>query len=232
MNEGIPVITVDGPSGTGKGTLCLYLATALGWNLLDSGSLYRVLALAAGRHALELDDEAGLGELATRLDLGFAMTAHETEPLRMILEGEDVTADIRTESAGNAASRVAILPLVRAGLLQRQRAFRQAPGLVADGRDMGTVVFPAAPLKLFLTASAEERAQRRYKQLKQKGMDVSLPQLIAKIHERDVRDYDRSISPLRPATDAVVLDTTTMAIDAVNQKVSALISDRLGLSLD
>lgn len=231
MNSAIPVITVDGPSGTGKGTLCLRLATVLGWHLLDSGLLYRVLALAAQKHGLSLDDEAALGVLAQGLELNFVMAEEARDPLRVSLEGQDVTVAIRTEAAGNAASRVAALPAVRAGLLERQHAFRQAPGLIADGRDMGTVVFPAAPLKLFLTASAGERAQRRYKQLKGKGMGVSLPQLVTEIAERDARDSERSISPLRPAPDAVVIDTTAMDIAVVFEQVTALIEGRLGISL-
>ncbi len=231
MNAPVPVITVDGPSGTGKGTLCLRLATALNWHLLDSGSLYRVLALAARKHGLSLDDEAALAGLAQGLELDFVMDDLAPDPLRVFLEGRDVTTEIRTEAAGNAASRVAALPAVRAGLLQRQRAFRQAPGLIADGRDMGTVVFPAAPLKLFLTASAAERAQRRYKQLKEKGMGVSLPQLVTEIAERDARDTERSVSPLRPAADAVVMDTSAMDIDTVYQRVARMVEERFGITI-
>lgn len=216
MNPTAPVITIDGPSGSGKGTISQGLARELGWHFLDSGALYRLVGLAAVRRGISLDDEARLGELATGLDAAFI--PGNGEP-RVILEGEDVTDAIRTETAGNAASKVAALPAVRAGLLERQRAFRAAPGLVADGRDMGTAVFPDAEVKIFLTASAEVRAERRYKQLKGKGFDVSLSDLLKEIAERDQRDSSRSASPLKPAEDAVVIDTSDMDVAAVMAEV-------------
>lgn len=204
----VPVITVDGPSGTGKGTICGYLATWLGWHLLDSGTLYRVVAHAASSHDITLDDEAGLAELAANLDVEFKQVDRE---ITVILDGNnDITGAIRTETCGNAASRVAALKKVRQALLGRQRQFRRAPGLVADGRDMGTVIFPDAQLKIFLTASPEERAQRRYKQLKDKGNSVNLQRLSVEIRERDTRDEGRNVSPLIPAPDALVIDTSEL----------------------
>jgi cytidylate kinase len=211
----VPVVAVDGPSGTGKGTICYRLATWLGWHFLDSGALYRVLGQAAQRAGVALHDEKQLADLANKMDLRFARGDNPDEGFRIILAGEDVSQAIRTEEAGSAASRVAALPAVRAALLDLQHGFRQPPGLIADGRDMGTVVFPDAPLKIFLTASAEERAKRRYKQLKGKGIDVSLPALLKDIAERDTRDRERSVSPLVPAVDAHVIDTSVMSIDAV-----------------
>jgi cytidylate kinase len=222
-----PVIAVDGPSGTGKGTLCQRLAETLGWHLLDSGAIYRVLAHAALARGLDLEDAATLAGAASTLNLDFL--PGEGEGVVVMLDGKDVTTAIRTEAAGNAASRVAAVPAVRAALLERQRGFRRPPGLVADGRDMGTVVFPVAELKLFLTASAEERAQRRYKQLKGKGTGVSLPALIKDITERDERDRARSVSPLVPAPDARVLDTTHMDIETVFDTVMGMVRER-GLS--
>ncbi len=219
-----PVIAVDGPSGTGKGTLCLRLAETLGWHLLDSGAIYRVLAHAALARGLDLEDDAVLAGVARTLSLDFLPGA--ADGIQVMLDGGDVTRAIRTEAAGNAASRVAAVPAVRVALLERQRACRRAPGLVADGRDMGTVVFPDAELKVFLTASAEERGQRRYKQLKGKGAGVSLPALIKDIAERDERDRARSVSPLVPAPDARVLDTTHMDIDAVFDVVMGMVRER------
>lgn len=227
MTTPAPVIAVDGPGGTGKGTLCLRLAETLGWHLLDSGAIYRVLAHAALARGLGLEDDAVLAAVARTLNLDFLPGG--AEGIRVVLDGGDVTRAIRTEAAGNAASRVAAVPAVRVTLLERQRACRRAPGLVADGRDMGTVVFPDAELKVFLTASAEERAQRRYKQLKGKGTGVSLPALIKDIAERDERDRARSVSPLVPAPDAHVLDTTHMDIDAVFDVVMGMVRER-GLS--
>lgn len=222
-----PVITVDGPSGVGKGTLSILLAEHLGWHFLDSGAIYRLCALAALRHGLALDDETALGELAERLDVRFVPVSGG-EPL-VLLEGDDVTAEIRTEKAGNAASKVAAIPAVRAALLERQRAFAQTPGLVADGRDMGTTVFANAPLKLYLTASAEVRAERRHNQLKEKGLDVSLESLVAEIAERDDRDATRAVSPLRPAEDALVIDTSGLTIESVfEQALAAVRSAALG----
>ncbi|MBP7824324.1 (d)CMP kinase [Pseudomonas fluvialis] len=206
------VIAIDGPSGSGKGTLAGLLAARLGWQLLDSGALYRLLAYAAGKHGIALDNEAALAMLAANLDVQFVAGG-------IILEGESVTERIRNEQVGAGASQVAALPAVRDALLQRQRAFREAPGLVADGRDMGTVVFPDAPLKIFLTASAEERARRRYLQLKAKGEDVSLPSLLEEIQARDDRDMNRAVAPLKPAVDAIQLDSTEMSIEEVLERI-------------
>lgn len=207
-----PVITIDGPSGAGKGTVCQQLAARLGWPLLDSGAIYRVLALAALHHDVALDDEAALVTVALHLDVQFVSTA---DGVKVILEGEEVSMALRTEQTGNAASKVAALPGVREALLRRQRAFRSEPGLIADGRDMGTVVFPDAQAKIFLDASAEERAQRRLKQLQGKGFDVNFDQLLNEIRERDDRDRNRPVAPLRPAEDALVVDSTSMTIDEV-----------------
>lgn len=203
MAQMAPVMTIDGPSGAGKGTLCQLLAEKLGWHLLDSGAIYRVLSLAALHHDVELDSEAALVPLAANLDVQFQV---EGELVKVILEGEDVSRTIRTEEVGNAASKIAAFPRVREALLRRQRAFRQAPGLIADGRDMGTVVFPEADVKIFLDASAEERAQRRYKQLQDKGFDVNFERLLTEIRERDDRDRNRAVAPLKPAEDALVVD--------------------------
>ncbi len=217
-----PVLTIDGPSGSGKGTIAQLMARELGWHYLDSGAIYRVLAQAALKHQIELTDDKALTELAQHLDVRFDFAGNE---LKVILEGEDVSLLIRSEQAGNAASKVAAIPAVRAALLQRQRDFRQAPGLVTDGRDMGTVVFADAPFKVFLTASAEERAQRRYKQLKQKGIESNLSDLIAEISERDKRDSERKVAPLRPAEGALVLDSTELGIEAVFEQVRAFCAD-------
>lgn len=225
MSELAPVVTLDGPGGAGKGTISYMLAKKLGWHLLDSGAMYRVLALAALHHGISLDDEKSLGELAEVLDVEFRPSM-DSPVCEVILEGQNVSNDIRTEAAGNNASIVAALPAVRAGLLARQKAFQELPGLIADGRDMGTVVFPEAPIKIFLTASAEERASRRYKQLKEKGFDVSLRDLCTEIKERDERDANRAVSPLKPADDAIVLDSTEMAIEAVFEKVLLAMSNK------
>ncbi|EMR13558.1 cytidylate kinase [Methylophaga lonarensis MPL] len=208
----IPVLTIDGPSGSGKGTLAQRMAMHLGWHYLDSGAIYRVLAQAALKHQLPLDDAEALAQLAAHLDVEFVL---RDQQLQVWLEGEEVSLKIRSEQAGNAASKVAALPAVRQALLQRQRDFRQAPGLVTDGRDMGTVVFPDANFKVFLTASAEVRAERRYKQLKEKGIESNLSDLIAEISERDQRDTERSVAPLKAANDALLLDSTLLEIDAV-----------------
>jgi cytidylate kinase len=218
-----PVIAVDGPSGTGKGTLCLRLAAQLGWHFLDSGVLYRLVGFLALKRGLALDDATGLVPLAADLPVEFRPLADDLE---IHLEGEDVTLAVRTEHIGDAASRVAACPPVREALLARQRAMRRAPGLVADGRDMGTVVFPDAPLKIFLTASAETRAERRYKQLKGKGNDVSLPSLLEDIRTRDERDATRAIAPLVPAPDAEILDTTLLGIAEVTDHVMHLVRQR------
>ena len=207
-----PIITIDGPSGTGKGTLAHRVAQRLGWHCLDSGALYRVLGLAAGRRGVAVDDEAALAGLAATLAITF-------DDRRVLLDGEDLGDAIRTEAAGLTASRVAAHPAVRAALLDWQRRQARAPGLVADGRDMGTVVFPQAGLKVFLDASAEERAQRRYKQLIGKGLDANLAGLVVDIRERDTRDRNRPAAPLRPAAGAVMVDSTTMSIDDVFDRV-------------
>lgn len=212
-----PVITIDGASGTGKGTVSQILAKRLGWNFLDSGALYRVLALAAQKHSVAFDDEASLEVLAEHLDVQFI--AKENDLPQVILEGEDVTDIIRTEKMGNAASIIGALPGVRTALLSRQRAFRDVPGLVADGRDMGTVVFPDAEIKIFLVASPEERALRRLNQLKARGISVTLGDLITELRERDRRDQERAVAPLKPADDAVCIDTNHLTIEQVVEKI-------------
>jgi cytidylate kinase len=214
----VPVITIDGPSGSGKGTISRLVADSLGWHFLDSGALYRLVALAASHHAVTLDDEVSLKTLAAHLDVQFTAGDGGGEG-PVILEGEDVSDAIRTEECGKAASVVAALPTVRRALLERQRAFREAPGLVADGRDMGTVVFPQAQLKVFMTASREERAQRRYKQLNAKGVNVNLQHILGELAERDARDSERSVAPLRPAADAITIDTTSLTIGDVVKRV-------------
>ena len=219
----VPVITIDGPSGTGKGTLALRLADWLHWHLLDSGALYRVVAFAAREQDVDLNDEAAVAAIAADLAVDFG---HGREEIEICYQGAVVTPEIRSEQAGSAASVVAAMPAVRTALLERQRGFRRAPGLIADGRDMGTVVFPAAELKIFLTASPEIRAERRYKQLKQKGISVNLAPLLEDIRARDQRDQERSVSPLRPASDAVVLDTTELDIGAVEDAVRTLVKQR------
>lgn len=214
------VITIDGPSGAGKGTVCARLAEQLQWHLLDSGALYRITGLAADRKGIALDDEPNVSAVAANLDVRFVPTPQGVE---VILEGEDVTTTIRTEEVGSLASQVAALPAVRDALLQRQRDFRTNPGLIADGRDMGTVVFTDANVKVFLTASAEERGQRRFKQLLDKGIDASLPALIEDIRARDERDSNRAVAPLRPAEDAQVIDSTELSIDEVCEQVVELV---------
>lgn len=225
MIKPVPVITIDGPSGSCKGTVAALLAGKLGWNFLDSGALYRLLAFAARNHGVDLTNEESLKVLAEHLDVQFG-AARDGHGMIIILEGEEVTEAIRNESVGAGASQVAALPVVRTALLQRQKAFREAPGLVADGRDMGTVVFPDAPLKIFLTASAEERARRRYLQLKARGDDVNLASLLEEIRERDERDTQRAVAPLKPADDAIQLDSTTLSIEEVLQRILSEVADR------
>ena len=215
----VPVLTVDGPSGSGKGTLSRIVAHHAGWHLLDSGALYRLVALAGRKRGLDQDDIQGHARLAAAMDVTFGV-GQEAE--RVLLEGQDVTDAIRTEEAGQGASRVAAWPLVRDALLERQRAFAEPPGLVADGRDMGTVVFPVAALKIFLTASAEERVLRRYNQLKEKGSSASLSGLSREIAERDARDCIRAVAPLVPAHDAEVIDSTGLSIGEVAARVIEL----------
>ncbi|HMK87104.1 MAG TPA: (d)CMP kinase [Steroidobacteraceae bacterium] len=222
----VPVLTIDGPSGSGKGTISRAVARALGWGLLDSGALYRLVALAARRESVGLDDASGLARLAERIDIRFGTGPAGEEAVW--LGDREVTQDIRTEEAGNDASRVAAVPGVRAALLTRQRAFAVPPGLVADGRDMGTVVFPEALIKIFLTASLEERALRRHKQLKEKGVAATLPALSMEIAERDRRDTTRPVAPLVASAEAVLLDTTGMSIDAVVKRVLSIVRARLG----
>jgi cytidylate kinase len=222
-----PVITIDGPSGSGKGTVSRAVARALGFALLDSGALYRLVALAARDAAIELHDAVRLADVAERLDIRFGATPSDEEVVW--LEGRDVTQRIRTEAAGNDASKVAAHPEVRSALLERQRRFAVPPGLVADGRDMGTVVFPAAEVKIFLTASADERAVRRHKQLKEKGVTANLAALSLEIAERDLRDTTRATSPLVASADAVLLDTTGLSVAAVIDRVLEIARGRLSI---
>ena len=204
----IPVLTIDGPGGAGKGTLAAAIAEVRGWHLLDSGALYRIIAVVALRQGVPLRDAASLWALCAELQIVFSAGS-------VTVNGDDLTDAIRTEDAGSAASVVAALPPVREAILTLQQEFRRAPGLVADGRDMGTVVFPDAPVKIFLDASAEARAERRYNQLKNKGLSVKFPTLLEQIQERDARDKERAVAPLRPAEDALIIDSSEMSIDAV-----------------
>lgn len=222
MNSAVsaaPVITIDGPGGSGKGTVAGILAKKLGWHLLDSGALYRLLALAASQQQLALSANEQLLALAKNLPVQFLQD-------QVLLAGEDVSLTIRTEQVGGLASQVAAIPEVRTALLQRQYDFRQPPGLVCDGRDMGTVVFPSAELKVFLTASVEERAQRRYLQLKAKGEEVKLASLLQEIRERDERDMGRATAPLKPAPDALILDSTQLSIEQVVQRILDQVAER------
>jgi cytidylate kinase len=223
MTSSIPVICVDGPSGAGKGTLSRELSARLGWHLLDSGALYRVLGFACRHRKVPLSDEAQVVAMARQLDVAFLPTG---AGVSVFLGGQDVSLPIRTEDGGRDASKVALLPAVREALLHRQRELAVLPGLVADGRDMGTVVFPTSPLKIFLTASAKVRAERRFHQLQGQGQSVSLARLLSDIEERDRRDKSRSVSPLVPAEDAVVVDSSELSPDAVLDTVLQLAADR------
>ncbi|NQZ22758.1 MAG: (d)CMP kinase [Colwellia sp.] len=225
MIEQIPVITIDGPSGAGKGTAARLVAEQLGWHLLDSGAIYRVLAVATQHHQLSIEEEEPLIPIAAHLDVQFEITGDGEG--KVILEGEDVSHTIRTEDVGAIASKIAAFPRVREALLRRQRAFKVAPGLVADGRDMGTVVFIDAPVKVFLTASAEERAQRRFNQLKEKGFDVKIGRLLDDIRQRDERDQTRAVAPLIPAEGALIVDSTDLSIEEVVAKILTFANGKL-----
>lgn len=224
----IPVIAIDGPSGSGKGVITHRLALELGFHILDSGALYRLIGLAARKHDVDFADEVRLAALARNLDVEFVPTDNPEDPLSIMLEGDDVSLQIRTDQAGTDASQVAPIAEVREGIKQLQRDFRKLPGLVADGRDMGTVVFPDADLKIYLTASAEARAERRYKQLIGKENSVSLHDLFLSIQARDERDMNRPVAPLKPAEDAVIIDSTELGIDEVFDQVLALVAERIG----
>jgi cytidylate kinase len=228
-NSEVPVIAIDGPSGAGKGTIGRRLANEIGFSFLDSGALYRLVALAAQHHTISLDDEEALSTLAAHLDVQFESRNGSDECI-ILLEGEDVSKAIRTEECGFSASRIATLTTVRLALLDRQRAFREPPGLVADGRDMGSVVFPDAQLKVFLTATAEERAKRRYNQLMEKGLPAKIDEILAEIVKRDEQDQKRSVAPLQALPDAVIIETTEMSIDEVVLALKELCHDRLGLN--
>ncbi|OZG72057.1 cytidylate kinase [Hahella sp. CCB-MM4] len=220
-----PVITIDGPSGSGKGTIAKLLARQLGWHILDSGALYRLTALSAVKQGVDLNDPGAVAGVARKLDVEFR-SGQMDQPVSVYLMGEDVTEEIRTETCGDKASQIAPHTVVREALLQRQRDFRRMPGLVADGRDMGTVVFPDSPCKVYLTASAEIRAQRRYEQLKQQGQSVKIAHLLSEIKARDDRDMNRENAPLRPADDAVTLDTSGIPIDEVLREVLQIWSSK------
>ena len=223
------LITIDGPSGSGKGTVCHILAKKLQWHLLDSGALYRILAYAALQNNILLSDSEKLAELALTLDVSFVSNGSGVDTL---LAGKNIGDKLRTEVVGQAASEVASIELVRSALLARQKAFLQNPGLIADGRDMGTVVFPEAKVKVFLDASAEERAQRRFNQLQNKGVDVNIAQILSEIKERDFRDRNREVAPLKPANDALVIDSTSLSIDEVVKQVLDLTKLKLNLTFE
>ena len=223
------IITIDGPSGSGKGTVCHILADKLNWHLLDSGALYRILAFAALQKNVDLQDQNSLAELALNLQVSFQSNGVGVDTL---LTGENIGDKLRTEIVGQAASQVASIEAVREALLARQKDFYKAPGLIADGRDMGTVVFPDAPVKIFLDASAEERAQRRFNQLQNKGFNVSIAQILSEIKERDFRDRNRSVAPLKAASDALVIDSTSLTIDEVVSQVLEFSKLKLNLSAE
>lgn len=220
-----PVVCIDGPSGAGKGTAAVMVAQALGYHLLDSGALYRVVAIAAEKRGVSPTDEAAVAAIAQTMRLDFAVSSAE-EPVQVLLEGENITDEVRLESTGAKASVVAPLKAVRAALLDYQRHFVKSPGLVADGRDMGTVVFPESPYKIFLTASAEERADRRYKQLKNKGVNVSLAAVLEDIRIRDDRDMNRATAPLKAAADALTIDSTSLSIKEVVDSIIEFVRSR------
>ncbi len=223
-----PVICLDGPSGVGKGTICLAIAANLGWHILDSGSLYRITALQVSRdfpqQSIDSLDESRIADIAKNLSVSYV---EENNDLVIFLDGENITQLIRNEEIGAKASQIAAIPAVREALLARQRAFLAKPGLIADGRDMGTVVFPQAVVKIYLTASAQERAQRRYKQLKDKGIDVNLSALVEELRLRDDRDMNRQAAPLKPASDAIVIDTTMLNIEQVTDEVMNWVRQRV-----
>jgi len=228
MTEKTPVIAIDGPSGSGKGVITQKLASHLGFHILDSGALYRLIGLAARKHGTDLNDEEKLADRARNLDVRFKPTGNAEEPLHILLQGEDVTAQLRTNEAGVDASKVAALQSVRQAIGALQRSFQQPPGLVADGRDMGTVVFSDAVVKIYLTASAEARAQRRYNQLKDKDISVNLHALFQSIQARDERDMNREVAPLKAAEDAVIIDSTELNIDEVFEQVLSIVNEKLG----
>jgi cytidylate kinase len=225
MADSVPVLAIDGPSGSGKGTVSQRLAAELGWAFLDSGAVYRALALLAREQGISLEEVDRLVEIAEKMEISFV--PEENGICSALVNGAEVSEGLRTEEVASLASQIAAEPEIRLALLEKQRQFQQAPGLVADGRDMGTVVFPRALLKIYLTASAEVRAERRYKQLKEKGFDVNLPRLLGEIRERDERDAGRKASPLKPADDAVIVDTSDMTIDEVVDHIRTLLQQRL-----
>lgn len=225
IHNDAPVVTIDGPGGSGKGTVCALLAQELGWHLLDSGALYRLTALAAHQRTIDLDDEQAVAVVAEHLDVQF-LAGDAGEPTKILLDGNDVTTAIRQEEIGIAASKVATQPAVRSALLARQQAFAELPGLIADGRDMGTVVFPNASVKIFLTASAEERAKRRFLQLQEQGVNVSLDRLLEDIVRRDEQDTNRAVAPMKPANDAIILDSTKLSIQEVLIRVKELMEQK------
>ena len=232
MTNHVPIIALDGPSGAGKGVVANFLSTQYKFHLLDSGALYRLVGIAARRTGIALENfplnEEVLGEIARSLNVAFTSTNNPEDPLEIMLSGEQVAHEVRTDEAGVDASRVASLPSVRDGLFELQRSFRQSPGLVADGRDMGTVIFPEAEVKIYLTASAKARADRRYNQLIHKGINVSMPSVFKSIQARDERDMSRAASPLKPAEDAFVIDSTDMDIEEVLRNVEVIVTEKLG----